>query len=328
MKLKPNLAEHGLSPWLDEANDFVFVPLEGEGYETIPVKALGDGTFRVCCVPFFVYDLNQGDVVTKNTADILLEIRSKSGNCDFRFRSEEGQDTIRAIVDVLEGAGTTVEFEPWGRLVCVSVPPAVDASRISGYLQSLEEAGTLRYEAVASAPAPTPWPHAQKREPTVVRFDRGGRLETDAAIVAFEARRGIRFPVSYRNAVSSNDGAYLRPSLVWVWNPLSRRNECISCAALIPFEDQGSGEMTMDESHTDLPDFLDGIVSFGVEGGGYLFAFDYRTCKADPPVVLLHYGTVLDNVLQILPVAESFEEFLTKLRPDRTEDEESSDSAA
>lgn len=327
MKLRPNLAEHGLSPWLDEANDFVFVPLEGEGYETIPVKALGDGTFRVCCVPFFVYDLNQGDLVAKDAADILLEVRSKSGNCDFRFRSEEGQDTIRAIVDVLEGAGTTVEFEPWGRLVCVSVPPAVDASRISGYLQSLEEAGTLRYEAVASAPAPTPWPHAQKREPTVVRFDRGGRLETDAAIVAFETAHGIRFPAPYRSIVASNDGAYLHPDLVWVWNPLRRRNECIGCAALIPFEDHGSGGMTMEDYNTDLPDFLDGIVSFGVEGGGYLFAFDYRTCKADPSVVLLHYGTVLENVLQILPVAVSFDDFLGKLRPDPIEDGEAGGAA-
>lgn len=70
----------------------------------------------------------------------------------------------------------------------------------------------------------------------------------------------------------------------------------------------------MTEVNFEFPNIPDGVVAFGVEAGGYLFGFDYRT-GPEPSIVLLHFGDMSDDGSQSIPVARSFEEFLASLQP-------------
>jgi hypothetical protein len=149
MTIEPFLAEHALSPWLEVADDYVMAPVDG-GHETLPVRSLGDGRYEVCCVPFFVYDVDKGDVVTRDADSVFQGVSWKSGDVGFRFRSEADHETIAEVVEVLERAGAIVEFDPSGRVVCVNAADTI-ASTISGMLLSLEEQDVLEYETVRTA---------------------------------------------------------------------------------------------------------------------------------------------------------------------------------
>lgn len=147
-----------------------------------------------------------------------------------------------------------------------------------------------------------------------MEFLNGKKLSSPSIVDEFEQRVGIRFPEVYRSVALQNDGASLYPGRSAVWNPRLGRNEFISCNALIPFEEDGNGEPTMSEVNFESTDIPEHIIAFGIEAGGYLFALDYRS-GADPSVVLLHFGDMIEYEAQILPVAPSFEEFLANLQP-------------
>lgn len=144
-----NLAEHALSPWLEEANDFVLAPLAEGSFETLPAKRLPGDVFEICCIPFHVYDLDKGDRVTRDASDIVNGVVAKSGDCGFRFKLDtDNEETTTKIVSVLEAYGAMVEFMPTGGLVAVNAPDGSDQELISGLLASFEDADYLVYETV------------------------------------------------------------------------------------------------------------------------------------------------------------------------------------
>jgi hypothetical protein len=143
--------EHALSPWLAQADDFVFAAAPEGTFETIPVRTLQDGVFEICCIPFHAYNLDRGDRVTRDTSDAVDSIVAKSGDCGFRFKTDADEDTIVRIVSVLEKHGARVEFKPAGGLVAVNAPPGSDQELISGVLATFEDAGYLVYETIRLA---------------------------------------------------------------------------------------------------------------------------------------------------------------------------------
>ncbi len=142
-----NLVEHALSPWIEDADNFVLVPVDG-GVETLPARALGDGTFEICCVPFRVYDIDRGDRVAKSEDDHLLALVEKPGDCGFRFKTDRGEDTIDKIVKTIEAYGCTVEFDPSGAVIGVNAPYGTDQELVSGILATFEESEFLVYETI------------------------------------------------------------------------------------------------------------------------------------------------------------------------------------
>lgn len=142
-----NLEEHALSPWLDEADDFVLVPVDGE-VESLPARALDDGTFEICCIPFRIYDIDRGDRVSKGTDDHLIAVVRKSGDCGFRFKTNRDEETIDKIVKAIEAYGCTIEFDPSGTVIAVNAPDGTDQELVSGILATFEESDFLVYETV------------------------------------------------------------------------------------------------------------------------------------------------------------------------------------
>lgn len=144
-----NLAEHALSPWLEEANDFVLAPLSESGFETLPAKRLSSEVFEICCIPFHAYDLDRGDRVTRDAMDVVNGVVAKSGDCGFRFKLDtDDEETTSKIISVLEAYGATIEFMPTGGLVAVNAPGGSDQELISGVLATFEDADYLVYETI------------------------------------------------------------------------------------------------------------------------------------------------------------------------------------
>ncbi|MNU40331.1 hypothetical protein D3C71_290440 [compost metagenome] len=142
-----NCDEHALSPWLADADDFVLVPADG-GFETLPARAFGDGTFEICCVPFRAYDIDQGDRVAKSEGDRLSSVIEKSGDCGFRFKTNRDENNIRKVVETIEAYGCTVEFAPSGAVIGVNAPVGTDQELVSGILATFEESDFLVYETI------------------------------------------------------------------------------------------------------------------------------------------------------------------------------------
>ncbi len=144
-----NLYQHALSPWLGDADDFVLAPLEDGMYETVPVKTHANGTFEICCVPFYVYDLDRGDLVTRNETDVITGVIAKSGDCGFRFKIDpSNEEHLEKIITALEGCGAELEFIPSGEMIAVNAPKGIDQGLISAVLATFEDADYLVYETV------------------------------------------------------------------------------------------------------------------------------------------------------------------------------------
>lgn len=134
----------------------------------------------------------------------------------------------------------------------------------------------------------------------------------EGMIRAFEKQIGYKLPEEYVAIVLDHDGALLDPTEVTVWNPLKESHEEIGCHALLPFMETDDGCLSMWQENIRGDPFVEGVIIFGIEAGGYLFGFDYRN-GGDPSVVLLHFGDMIEYGHQLLPVAASFTEFLGSL---------------
>lgn len=139
---------HAMSPWLGDADVVVSAPTEAGGVEYLPAKRLDVNAFKICCVPFEVYDIDQGDVVECTSEGLVRRMISKSGSVGFRFRSDQSHEAVREIVHAIREVGCEVEFAADGSVVAVNVPLRVSASHVSGLLLAFEEAGLLEYETV------------------------------------------------------------------------------------------------------------------------------------------------------------------------------------
>jgi hypothetical protein len=138
-------------------------------------------------------------------------------------------------------------------------------------------------------------------------FEYGHPLRDLSVVDRFERKLGHGLPKSYKSMVLENDGAHIFPSGVFAHNPETDRQEWICCDALVPFEADDSFSMeTVNFDDTYRPG--SGLVVFGIEAGGYMFAFDYRTSK-EPKIVLFA------NDLTVEPgfVADNFDDFVASM---------------
>ena len=143
---------HSLSPWLAEADDRLLAMTEEGVMECLPVKRMGGDLFRLCCVPFLIYDVDRGDVVVGRHGK-FVSLSEKSGDVGFRFIADE--DVVSKVSLVVAEMGCSMERAPDGRVVAINVPVGADAPEMSAALQGLEDAGYLQFETVRTfEPAP------------------------------------------------------------------------------------------------------------------------------------------------------------------------------
>jgi|SRR5712692_735088 len=110
------------------------------GYENLWATYLGNDSYRVESIPYFIYGISLHDVVEARPDPEgrlqFLRVVGRSGNRTLRARPEQFAIAERRgveLIDTLKSFGCGVEvLEP--RLVAVDVPKQIDMSAVTGFL--------------------------------------------------------------------------------------------------------------------------------------------------------------------------------------------------
>lgn len=119
------------------------------------VGGFSAGTFEVCCIPFFLYDVALGDTVkteaTRSRTYLLSKVLVASGRYVFRVHLDRSmlhhRDEVAADLDAM---GALVEWSS-PSMFAVDAPDAERAQLIADVLFAHEGAGRLVYETGRSA---------------------------------------------------------------------------------------------------------------------------------------------------------------------------------
>lgn len=134
------------------------------------------------------------------------------------------------------------------------------------------------------------------------------------SIIRFEREKGIDLPAAYKALVMQEDGATCGQPYVRVVNTMTGFVEDAYFGSLIPFSDRGRDFSSVPNLNVPENEVIPrGLIAFGEEGGGYLWAFDYSdpTVGSEPPVVLINRDNTDGHY--VLPVAPGFSAFLAML---------------
>jgi hypothetical protein len=106
--------------------------------------------FEVCCIPFFVRDLDLGDRVLTESQDgkpyVVTRVSAKSGHYTFRaWLAEAGAELRAKILDQLHAHGCLVEWYSQD-LLGVDAESELLAREVGAFLARGQELGLLSFE--------------------------------------------------------------------------------------------------------------------------------------------------------------------------------------
>lgn len=147
---------HNDPAWRERANFIITAPLEESGseqrfrWEQLWAKQLGDNRFEVCCIPFFIYDVDIGDEVeTTDLASkkyVLSRVLKKSGRLTFRVWLTAGAQR-EAIMEEIKDRGHLIEERwPGSKLLAIDAADDASAKTLVDLLHEKETRGLLNYE--------------------------------------------------------------------------------------------------------------------------------------------------------------------------------------
>ena len=161
-RMAPRLAIHPRPALGDVVDAAVYAPVghlaEGtpETWEVLPSRSVEEDVLEICCIPFFVYDINLCDRVRVTPADIdgsgdvvttLLEVADDGGH--WTFRVDLGDRPDPPLAELLERELTALgcRLEWWDPTLCAIDAPDAGAARAVGErLIALRGEGRLQYE--------------------------------------------------------------------------------------------------------------------------------------------------------------------------------------
>ncbi|NED97136.1 DUF4265 domain-containing protein [Phytoactinopolyspora alkaliphila] len=148
---KNSTAVHPEPIWRHRSDFIIRAALPEPGrFEQLWSRKVGDDTFEICCIPFFLYDLALGDVVQTSPHDgreyVLSRVLEQSGRYVFRAHFEPSMRRFRDDITAgLEELGALMEWSS-PTLVAVDAHSPAHARQIAGFLRERSEQGQLMYE--------------------------------------------------------------------------------------------------------------------------------------------------------------------------------------
>lgn len=113
------------------------------------VRQIEDDQFEVCCIPFFLRDVNLGDIVQTVAKDgwkyILDRVIQDSGRYTFRAWFGNSFYPRDEIAGELRAKGALLEWSSRD-LLAIDAADSEQAKLIAGCLATQEDAGRLEYE--------------------------------------------------------------------------------------------------------------------------------------------------------------------------------------
>lgn len=146
-----------------------------------------------------------------------------------------------------------------------------------------------------------------------ILWEYGDAIEA-SVVAAFEAAKGIDLPSSFKSIVVGNDGSVPYPAGVAFADPTRPMSyDVVGIGQLYRFVGREGSGWSIAEANDAYAVAYSGLVFFSEAGNGWGFAFDYRSARADPPVVLVRFGQRGGDVV---PVASSFDAMLAAVLED------------
>lgn len=100
---------------------------------------------EVCCIPYYLYDVNLGDLVSLSDQGVLQSVIEDRGHFTFRVLFKEPLENVVDVDRDLRRRGAQTEWLT-ERFVALDAPSPVVAEELSGFLMTLEDQGELHYE--------------------------------------------------------------------------------------------------------------------------------------------------------------------------------------
>lgn len=140
-------AVHTDPVWRDRADFVIGAELAGEERaEQLWAKRLGEKRFEVCCIPFFLYDVALGDVVSTDSEFNVTGVAIPSGRYVFRVWFGGSLDLRDEVTSRLAEIGAQMEWSS-PRLLAVDAADDSHAQQVAAYLAQQERDGRLTFEA-------------------------------------------------------------------------------------------------------------------------------------------------------------------------------------
>lgn len=145
------VAVHHEPIWRDRSNSVFHAHIGTEDgvnqWEQLWGRKTGVTRFVLCCIPFFVYDLNLGDEVETDANFVLQKVTLRSGQITFRVWFDSQDMTTRQ--ELMRDIESMKPFMEWSseNLLALSAHDELDAQKLADYLQVREVQGLLQYEA-------------------------------------------------------------------------------------------------------------------------------------------------------------------------------------
>lgn len=118
-------------------------------FEQLFARRVGEDRFEVCCIPFFLYDIALGDVVTTVPKDgrkfVVDKVVEPSGRYVFRVWFGESFQPRDEIAQELKSLGALIEWSS-RNLLAIDAVDGEHAQLVADFLAKSEAAGQLVYE--------------------------------------------------------------------------------------------------------------------------------------------------------------------------------------
>ena len=139
--------------WRERSNFIVNAELPEKDrprrFEQLFVRRVGDDRFEVCCIPFFLYDIALGDIVTTGPKGdrkyVVKEVAERSGRYVFRVWFGESFHPRDEVAEQLKSFGALLEWSS-RNLLAVDAVDQEHAQLVADFLAESEKAGQLYYE--------------------------------------------------------------------------------------------------------------------------------------------------------------------------------------
>lgn len=145
------IATHENPVWRKESNFIIHAGIEGGRLEQLWAQRIGENRFRICCIPFFVYDLALGDEVEtspgRDKQYLLHHVVKPSSHYTFRVWFGQSPDPeVRQRVES-EAMRLGCQFEWFSdNLLALDAPDHMLAQRLASFLKAEQDQGQLTYE--------------------------------------------------------------------------------------------------------------------------------------------------------------------------------------
>jgi hypothetical protein len=136
---------------------------------------------------------------------------------------------------------------------------------------------------------------------------------TANVLQAAELILGVRFPARYAELATAYPGGRPLPNEFEVNTKKGSWGSCLG--VLLSLDPRDSENVFQCIGNTTREGGLpEGLIPIADDGGGDLICLDFRSAHGEPPVV--YWAHELGGVDGLVPVAETFEEFLGRLKDD------------